>query len=187
MPTKKNKAKIYTKTGDFGETSLLGGMRIPKFHKRIVAYGTLDELNSYIGYLRDVISDTDTKKILLQIQNKLFTAESLLAAENEKAAEKLPKIKTEDITLLEQEIDTISETLPELNSFIIPGGHSIVSLCHITRCVCRRAERVTLELAAHNEVDKLIIQYLNRLSDFLFILARKIARDNNIEEIIWKP
>ena len=182
----KNKIKIYTKTGDEGETSLLGGTRVPKFHKRIEAYGTVDELNSYIGLVRDLIQEENIKKILLEIQNKLFIAESLLAAENEVSAKKLPAILPEDITLLEHEIDQMTAKLPELTSFIIPGGHPTVSYCHITRCVCRRTERIIIELTTHYDVNKNILLYINRLSDFFFVLARKIAADNNVDEIQWK-
>lgn len=181
----KSKAKIYTRTGDDGETSLPGGTRVPKFHKRIEAYGTVDELNSYIGLLRDLFNDTETKQKLLHIQNILFTVQSLLAAENETSVKKLPSMKPEDISILENEIDRMNSVLPELSSFILPGGHPTVSFCHITRCVCRRAERIIIELTSHFEVDRLIIQYLNRLSDFLFVLARKTAADNNTEEIQW--
>lgn len=182
----KSKAKIYTRTGDDGETSLLGGTRVPKFHKRIEAYGTVDELNSYIGLLHDLIKNTDTKQKLLQIQNTLFTIQSHLAAENEKAVKKIPSMKPEDIALLENEIDLINSALPELKSFILPGGHPTVSHCHIARCICRRSERIIVELTSHFEVDRLIINYLNRLSDFLFVLARKSAADNNAKEIQWK-
>lgn len=181
----KSKAKIYTRTGDDGETSLPGGTRVPKFHKRIEAYGTVDELNSYIGLLRDLFNDAETKKKILQIQNILFTVQSHLAAENEAAVKKLPSMKSDDITMLENEIDNMNNMLPILNSFILPGGHPTVSFCHITRCVCRRAERIIIELTSHFEVDRLIIQYLNRLSDYLFVLARKAAADNNADEIQW--
>jgi cob(I)alamin adenosyltransferase len=182
----KNKIKIYTKTGDDGETSLRGGMRVPKFHKRIEAYGSVDELNSNIGLLRDIFNDEETKKILLQIQNVLFTVQSLLAAENEAANKNLPVLVPGDISLLENEIDRMNCKLPELKSFILPGGHPTVSYCHIARCVCRRTEIVSTELAAHHDVDKNILRYLNRLSDYLFVLARKAAADNNAEEIQWK-
>jgi cob(I)alamin adenosyltransferase len=181
----KNRTKIYTRTGDDGETSLLGGTRVPKFHKRIEAYGTIDELNSHIGLLRDIVSDNAEKTTLLQIQKSLLVAESQLAAENEKALKKIPSLNSENIVLLENEIDRMNCGLPELKSFIIPGGHPVVSQCHIARCVCRRAERTTIELAVHFDVDKLVIRFLNRLSDYLFILGRKLTQDLKAEEIQW--
>jgi len=182
----KSKPKIYTRTGDEGETSLPGGTRVPKFHKRIEAYGTVDELNSHIGLLRDLFNDAEIKKKLLQIQNILFTVQSILAAENETTVKNLPAMKPDHITLLENEIDHMDSVLPRLSSFILPGGHTTVSFCHITRCVCRRAERIIVELTSHFEVDRLIICFLNRLSDYLFVLARKTAADNNAEEVQWK-
>ena len=179
-----NKLKIYTKTGDKGETSLIGGTRVPKYHIRIEAYGTIDELNSYIGLIRDQQINNHYKEILLEIQNNLFTVGSSLASE--KPAAKLPVIKNEDITLLENEIDAMGEYLPELHSFLIPGGNTVVSYCHIARCICRRAERISLLLAKDNPVDEIILKYLNRLSDYLFILARKISFDINAHETQWK-
>lgn len=178
--------KIYTKTGDAGETSLIGGSRVLKFHIRIEAYGTVDELNSYIGLIRDQQIDRHYKDILLEIQNKLFTAESILASEKKETTKNLPEINTEDISLLENEIDLMNKSLPELHSFILPGGHTTVSYCHIARCVCRRAERVVTSLSQNHPVDELVLKYLNRLSDYLFVLARKIAKDNNTPEIHWK-
>jgi len=182
-----NDRKIYTKTGDKGETSLLGGTRVPKYHDRIEAYGTLDELNSYIGLLRDQDIDIRHKEILLRIQDRLFTAESLLAADPAKEPEyALPKIHDEDILLLEREIDNMNIELPPLISFILPGGHAAVSHAHIARCICRRAERLTIRLSTSSPVDLIIIRYLNRLSDFLFVLARRLAKDLNATETIWK-
>ncbi|MFA4852469.1 MAG: cob(I)yrinic acid a,c-diamide adenosyltransferase [Bacteroidales bacterium] len=178
--------KIYTKTGDAGETSLIGGSRVPKHHIRIEAYGTVDELNSYIGLIRDQQINQHYKDVLLEIQNKLFIAESLLASEKEEITKSLPGIKTEDISLLENEIDSMNKSLPELHSFILPGGHTTVSYCHIARCVCRRAERIVTSLSQNHPVDEIILKYLNRLSDYLFVLARKIAADNNTPEIHWK-
>lgn len=179
--------KIYTKTGDRGETSLLGGSRVPKYHDRIEAYGTLDELNSYIGLLRDQDIDMHHKEMLLIVQDRLFTIESLLAIDpvNEPLYA-LPQMRDEDILLLEMEIDKMNEMLPELTSFIIPGGHPAVSHAHIARCICRRAERLTIKLSASSPVDMIIIRYLNRLSDFLFILARMLAKDLNATETVWK-
>ena len=178
--------KIYTKTGDKGETSLIGGKRVPKYHERIEAYGTVDELNSYIGLIRDLEVNQHIKSILLEIQDRLFTAESLLAEDKETSTRILPQLYEKDIFLLENEIDEMNKDLPVLNSFILPGGHYIVSHCHIARCICRRAERITIKLAENYQVSDLVIKYLNRLSDFLFVLARKIAYDLGVKEEIWK-
>jgi cob(I)alamin adenosyltransferase len=178
--------KIYTKTGDKGETSLIGGKRVPKYHERIEAYGTVDELNSYIGLIRDLEIGSHYKKLLIEIQDRLFTAESLLAEDTETSQRPLPQIFEKDILLLEKEIDVMNEELPELHSFILPGGHPIVSHCHIARCICRRAERITLKVSETYIISPLVIKYLNRLSDFLFVLARKIGKDLGASEEIWK-
>ncbi len=179
--------KIYTKGGDKGSTSLIGGTRVPKYHDKIEAYGTVDELCSFAGLLRDQDIDNYYKEILLIIQNRLFVIESLLAADSEESAANLPKIEKSDITLLEKEIDKMEEALPVLTSFILPGGHTTVSYCHITRTICRRAERLTIKLSEKYQIDELIIKYLNRLSDYFFVLARKLSNDLNVEEILWKP
>ncbi len=179
--------KIYTKTGDKGLTSLIGGVRVPKHALRIEAYGTVDELNSHIGLLRDQEIDAHSKSILIEIQDRLFTIGSHLAADPVKSKMKLPDIHESDITLLENEIDKMNETLPEMKSFVLPGGHTVVSFCHIARCVCRRAERCTTHLASVEKVDDEITIYLNRLSDYLFVLSRKLVHDFNAEEIPWKP
>lgn len=179
--------KIYTKTGDKGETSLIGGIRVPKHHVRIEAYGTVDELNSHIGLVRDQPIDAHYIGILLEIQDRLFTIGSSLAADPEKSKMKLPNLKEEDVLLLENEIDKMNEGLPEMRSFVLPGGHAIVSYCHIARCVCRRAERIVLFLKEKAFVDGLVIKYLNRLSDYLFVLSRKIAHDLNVDETPWTP
>lgn len=178
--------KIYTKTGDKGQTSLIGGTRVQKHHVRIEAYGTVDELNSYIGLIRDQNIDAHSIKILLEIQDRLFTIGASLASDPDKSKMKIPQLKEEDISLLEKEIDAMNETLPEMRAFILPGGHTTVSFCHISRCVCRRAERLTTQLAEKSFVDNLILIYLNRLSDYLFVLARKITNDLNATEIPWK-
>ena len=179
--------KIYTKTGDKGQTSLLGGTRVPKFHDRIEAYGTLDELNSFIGLICDEGADEHTQSILLEIQDRIFTAESLLASDPENPPKsKLPQLSESDVELLEREIDLMNATLPELSSFILPGGHRLSSLAHIARCVCRRAERITIKLDMQHPVEPVVIRYLNRLSDYLFVLARKFIYDNNGKEIPWK-
>jgi len=182
-----NTMKIYTKKGDTGQTSLIGGVRVPKSNIRIHAYGTVDELNSFIGIVRDMSNDTHIREVLYKIQNLLFTVGSHLAAHPEKSKMKLPELKEEDITLLEKEIDAMNDILPPLTAFILPGGHPHVSHCHVARCVCRRAERLTVELSENEPVEPILIKYLNRLSDYLFELARKLAFDYGIEEVIWKP
>ena len=179
--------KIYTKTGDKGETSLIGGTRVPKHHIRIETYGTVDELNSVIGMIRDVIVDENEKNILKEVQDRLFTIGSNLAADPVKSKMKLPDLHDSDVELLEKEIDRMNELLPELRSFILPGGHSDASWCHIARCVCRRAERLVSHLSQEDEVSEKILIYLNRLSDYLFVLARKVLQDNGSPEIAWKP
>lgn len=178
--------RIYTKTGDKGETSLIGGTRLPKHHIRIEAYGSVDELNSWIGLLRDQPIDPHYIKILLEIQDRLFTIGSLLASDN-KNKMKLPEINETDIVFLEKEIDAMEEKLPPMKSFVLPGGHSIVSYCHVARCVCRRAERAVLRLAENEKVDELVFKYLNRLSDHLFVLSRKLAQDLQAPEAPWVP
>lgn len=179
--------KIYTKTGDKGQTSLIGGVRVPKHNVRIDAYGTVDELNAHIGLLRDQSIDQHSINILLEIQDRLFTIGSHLAADPVKSKMKLPEISEQDVTLLENEMDSMNETLPEMRSFVLPGGHTIVSYCHIARTVCRRAERCVTHLASTEKVDDLIVIYLNRLSDYLFVLSRKITQDLKAEEIPWRP
>jgi len=179
--------KIYTKTGDKGQTSLIGGTRVPKHHIRIETYGTVDELNSHIGLIRDQQIDDHSKKILIEIQDRLFTIGSSLASDPEKSKMKIPDLKDEDIILLEQEMDKMNETLPEMRSFVLPGGHTTVSFCHIARCVCRRAERLTIHLSENSFVSDLVIKYLNRLSDYLFMLSRKLTHDLHAQEIPWKP
>jgi len=179
--------KIYTKKGDKGETSLLGGTRVAKSHIRIESYGTVDELNSWLGLIRDQEIDESTKKILIQIQDRLFTIGSHLASDPNKKGIKIPDIKEEDVTTLEKEIDKMNEVLPVMKSFVLPGGHYTVSYCHIARCVCRRAERCAVHLSSQENVESIIIKYLNRLSDYLFVLSRKLTQDLNAEEIPWQP
>lgn len=178
--------KIYTKTGDTGHTSLLGGKRVSKAHIRINAYGTVDELNSHIGLLRDVEIREDRKIILKEIQDKLFTIGSHLAADD-KNRKKIPDLKEEDVELLEKEIDKMNGELPPMKHFILPGGNQFVSFTHIARCVCRRAEREIVTLHHEEEVNDLIIKYINRLSDYLFVLARKLGAELNAEEVAWRP
>ena len=186
--------KIYTKTGDTGTTSLYGGTRVKKYNLRIESYGTVDELNSYIGLIKDQeISDTN-KNSLLKIQNELFTLGSMLATPPEKETLKngkerlnIPKINESAVLFLENEIDTMDATLPQMTHFILPGGHQAVSFCHVARCVCRRAERLSVALNDQETINNDIIKYLNRLSDYLFTLARKLSNDLLIDEIKWIP
>jgi cob(I)alamin adenosyltransferase len=179
--------KIYTKTGDKGFTSLIGGTRVPKHHLRIESYGTVDELNSYIGLIRDQEITAHDKQLLKEIQDRLFTIGSSLAADPEKSKMVIPDLHNADIELLEKEMDTMNQTLPELKHFILPGGSSMISYCHVARCVCRRAERLTVHLAEESTVDDKVVIYLNRLSDYLFTLARKLGNEHNIPENQWIP
>jgi cob(I)alamin adenosyltransferase len=181
--------KIYTKTGDKGKTSLIGGTRVLKSHIRIEAYGTVDELNSYIGLLGDHFQHNHTTNSLREIQDRLFTIGSSLACDPDKEPLlKIPDLKEEDVQRLEQEIDSMNTVLQPMKSFILPGGHTTISTAHVVRCVCRRAERNCVSMLDQQLfVDPLVIKYLNRLSDYLFILARFIAHELKIEEIMWKP
>ncbi len=181
--------KIYTKTGDQGKTSLIGGTKVPKDHIRIDAYGTVDELNSFIGLLNDQLTDNRTTHMLKEVQDRLFTIGSSLACDPEKAPKmKLPDLKENDILVLESEIDRINAILPPMKAFILPGGHISVSMAHVARCVCRRAERLCVHMDQQQLfIEPLIIKYLNRLSDYLFIVARYAAHLRNIQEIEWKP
>lgn len=180
--------KIYTKTGDLGKTSLIGGTKVPKSHIRIESYGTVDELNSYVGFVSDHISDVHTKSILKEIQDRLFTIGSSLACDPEKEPlMKIPDLKESDINLLEREIDSMNEVLPEMKNFILPGGHVAVSTTHVARCVCRRAERICVNMLENEMfVELLVIKYLNRLSDYLFVLARYVAHLLKIAETPWR-
>ncbi len=178
--------KIYTKTGDKGDTSLFGGKRLPKSHIRIESYGTVDELNSYIGLVRDIIENDEIRIVLKEIQDRLFTIGSNLASDPGKNMP-TPDIIESDVELLEKEIDRMNENLPDLKSFILPGGHQHVSFCHLARCVCRRAERLVVALNMEEKVEPILIHYLNRLSDYLFVLSRQIAQDLGIDEIPWNP
>ena len=179
--------KIYTKTGDSGTTSLFGGERVLKSHYRIAAYGTVDELNSYIGLLRDQDINQSSTETLIEIQNNLFVIGSILATEPGNTKVKTPHINPSGIQLLENAIDIIDSDLPPLKNFILPGGHPSVSFGHVARTVCRRAERLVIELDSHEKIDPLVIQYLNRLSDYLFMLCRKMSADLGAREIPWKP
>ncbi len=180
--------KIYTKTGDKGNTSLIGGTKVPKSDMRIETYGTVDELNSWIGLINDQLNDAELKIELKEIQDRLFTIGSVLATDADKDVKmKLPDLHETDITFLEKRIDVMTLVLPEMKSFILPGGHITVSSIHITRCVCRRAERLAVAMQEHNLfVDEKVIRYLNRLSDYLFTLARYAAQELGVEEVAWK-
>ena len=181
--------KIYTKTGDKGSTSLIGGTKVPKSHHRIDAYGTIDELNSHIGLIGDLITDTHSRSELREIQDRLFTIGSSLACDpNKESGLKIPDLHATDINYLEQAIDRMESVLPEMKSFILPGGHPTVSQLHIARCVCRRAERLAVQLMEDGQdVPALVISYLNRLSDYLFVLARYTGQLLGATEIPWKP
>jgi len=179
--------KIYTKTGDKGTTSLIGGTKVSKGHQRIEAYGSVDELNSYIGLVRSFLKKNDTmEKVLGKIQNDLFIMGSTLAADPGNHKMKLPGLTMKDVEVLEKAIDDMNESLNDLKTFILPSGSAEVSNCHIARCVCRRAERNVVRLAENSEVDGLLIIYLNRLSDLLFTLARKIGKDFGVAEVAWQ-
>ena len=181
--------KIYTKTGDLGLTSLIGGTKVPKSHLRIETYGTVDELNSYIGLIGDLIEDTHSKIILKEIQDRLFTVGSSLACDPDKEPlMKIPDLKETDIELLEKEIDQMNEVLTPMKYFILPGGHITVSSTHVARCICRRAERLCVNMQEHGLfVDPLVIKYINRLSDYLFVLSRHVGHLLLVEEVSWKP
>ena len=186
--------KVYTKTGDSGTTALFGGTRVSKHHIRIESYGTVDELNSHIGLIRDQEINFHYKTVLIEVQDRLFTVGSILATPPEKEilknGEKRLKnlgILESDILFLENEIDKMEESLPPMTHFVLPGGHTTVSYCHIARCVCRRAERLAVHLNDIEPTDELVIKYLNRLSDYLFVLARKLTSDLSAEEVQWIP
>ena len=181
--------KIYTKTGDLGKTSLIGGTKVPKNHLRIETYGTVDELNSYIGLVNDLITDGPSSLTLKEIQDRLFTIGSSLACDPDKEPlMKMPVLKESDVLRLENEIDSMNEVLPAMKFFILPGGHAAVSTAHVARCICRRAERLCVNMQEHDLfIDPLVLKYINRLSDYLFVLSRYIAHLLQVEEIAWKP
>jgi len=186
--------KVYTKTGDKGTTALFGGTRVPKYHLRIDSYGTVDELNSYIGLIRDQEISSRYKEVLIDIQDKLFTVGAILATDPEKAILKngkerlnIPRISEEEVEVLENEIDLMETELPPMTHFVLPGGHTTVSYCHIARCVCRRAERLATELNDMEPTDLMVLKYLNRLSDYLFVLARKLSFELKADEVKWIP
>jgi cob(I)alamin adenosyltransferase len=179
--------KIYTKTGDQGTTSLFGGKRLSKADLRIDTYGTVDELNSYIGLLRDQQVNEKRKAVLVEIQDRLFTIGSSLATEPGNTKVKIPQLIDSDIEFLEKEIDTMDAQLEPMRSFVLPGGHQSVSFCHVARTVCRRAERLVIALSTTESVEPMVIKYLNRLSDYLFMLSRQMTLELKAEETPWKP
>lgn len=179
--------KIYTKRGDKGETSLIGGTRVPKDHLRIECYGTVDELNSYLGLLRDQAPAAQYKDFLKDIQDNLFTIGSHLASDPGKSRMQLPEITEAAVEALERSIDEIDGHLPDLRSFVLPGGHPANSIAHVARCVCRRAERLVVALSGDAPVEEVILAYLNRLSDWLFIFAREMTYVAGKEEVLWLP
>ena len=179
--------KIYTKTGDHGTTSLFGGKRVSKADLRIDSYGTVDELNSYLGLLRDQEVNQIRKDVLIEIQDRLFTIGSILATEPGNTKVKIPLLTESDITLLEVEMDRMEEMLPPMRFFVLPGGHASVSFGHVARTVCRRAERLAIALDEQEKINPLVIKYLNRLSDYLFMLCRMMTFELKIEETPWKP
>jgi cob(I)alamin adenosyltransferase len=179
--------KVYTKKGDKGTTGLIGGTRVVKHHLRIEAYGTVDELNSYIGLIRDQDIDEDSKTLLVEIQDRLFTMGSMLANDPDKSKMQLPPLFEADVIKLEEAMDKMDENLPLMKTFVLPGGHTTVSYCHVARCVCRRAERIATHLNEEIGVDELVLSYLNRLSDYLFVLARKLTKDLQVSEVPWVP
>lgn len=179
--------KIYTKTGDKGETSLIGGIRVPKHHIRIECYGTVDELNSYIGLIIDTMQNKTHSETLTEVQDRLFTIGSVLASDPQKSKMKIPDLHEADIELLEKEMDKMDANLPALKSFILPGGTIVASHCHVARCICRRAERLVTQLASETEVPDIIVRYLNRLSDYLFMLSRYMVHLVGATETPWRP
>lgn len=179
--------KIYTKAGDRGTSTLLGGNIVPKDHPRLEAYGTLDELNSWMGLIRDQLSDEEMRETLLKIQDRIMVGSTILASEKKDSAVPVPELHEEDIGFLEMEIDRMDQELEPLQFFILPGGHTTVSYCHLARTTCRRAERYSVKFIKNSDQTAILVKYLNRLSDYLFILARKIAWELKIEEKIWQP
>jgi len=177
--------KIYTKKGDKGNTSLLGGKIVPKNHLKIIAYGTVDELNAYLGLVRIKASNKVIQDNLIKIQNELFTIGSNLAADSSKPKIKIPLLTEQMVVDLELKIDEMNNELPEIKSFLLPGGNEIVSLCHVARCICRRAERHVVTLASVEKVEAELIKYLNRLSDYLFTLSRFLTKELNAQEVPW--
>lgn len=183
MATKR--VKIYTKTGDKGTTALFGGKRVPKYHPRLEAYGAVDELGGWIGLLRSKKIKKHHRQVLLEVQNNLMGIAAIFASGSDEVLSKIPKLNESNVAMLEKEIDEMELSLPQLSSLILPGGNTVVSFCHIARTVCRRAERRAWELSAESKVDETALVFLNRLSDYLFVLARKLAQDAKVAETTW--
>ncbi|MCK5820858.1 MAG: cob(I)yrinic acid a,c-diamide adenosyltransferase [Bacteroidales bacterium] len=179
--------RVYTRTGDKGTTSLASGTRVPKYHERLEAYGTVDELNSIIGWVEAQVSDPEIILLINKIQSRIFTISSCLAMDKEEFKAKLPTIKSSDVEELEKDMDRMLDLLPPLRSFILPGGHPAVAACHMARTVCRRTERLMVKLAETIEIDELQLKYINRLSDYFFVAARKTALDFGVPEKNWDP
>lgn len=180
--------KVYTKKGDKGLTGLIGGTRIPKHHIRIETYGTIDELNSYFGLLRDQEIKEEDRSFILFIQDRLFTLGSLLAADPDNNKMTLPELAADDVVLIEDKIDLMESSLEPMKSFVLPGGHQTVSFIHISRCVCRRAERLVSALNEESSVTYDIgLQFLNRLSDYLFVFSRYMTKELKAPEMPWVP
>lgn len=179
--------KIYTKTGDKGSTSLIGGRRVPKYHPRIEAYGTVDELMAFVALLRDQDIDTHWKGVLAEVLDRLMSCASILAADCSDCEVKIPQIPDSDIEFLEKKIDEMELQLDPLSSFVLPGGHTTVSLCHVSRTICRRTERLAIELGEDTPVPENVIKYINRLSDFFFVFSRLLAKELKIVQIPWVP
>lgn len=179
--------KIYTKTGDRGTTALIGGKRVAKNHHRIEAYGTADELIAHLGLLRDYEIGAEYKKFLLRIQEELMLVSAILAADSDEIISSLPKLYENSVVEIEKQIDKLESSLPELKSFLIPGGHPAVSVCHVCRTICRRAERRIYDILDNEELPKIVLIYFNRLSDYLFVLSRALSAYLKVDEIIWKP
>ncbi len=179
--------KIYTKRGDKGETSLIGGQRVPKYDLKVEAYGTLDELNSYLGLIADLNKNHSLINVTLaKIQKCIFVAESRIASDSKEALDKMPTLQDEDLHLLESEIDKMSHELPTLTNFILPGGHPLCSYSHIARTICRRAERHILQAYnTYNLTDEMVLKYVNRLSDYLFTLARYFSKIEGKKDLLW--
>lgn len=179
--------KIYTKTGDRGTTSLIGGTKVSKAHMRIEAYGTVDELNAHIGLCKDLLSDERSLITLQEVQDRLFTVGSALACDPDKGTKmSIPDLHETDCTFLEEQIDAMEKSLTPMKSFILPGGHVSISQLHVARCVCRRSERCCVRLSEEAEVEPVVIRYLNRLSDYLFVLARYTGHLLHVADIPWK-
>jgi cob(I)alamin adenosyltransferase len=179
--------KIYTKKGDKGKTGLIGGTRVSKASLRIESYGTVDELNSWLGVIRDGEIKSNYQEQLIEIQDRLFTVGSSLACDPEKSSMKIPDLLNKDVKLLEKWMDEMDQELEPMRSFILPGGNQTSSFCHVARCICRKAERNVVVLSENEFVAELVLMYLNRLSDYLFVLARKIAKDQGAIDHPWKP